>query len=163
MIQKQYYRKIFQFILIFCAVIYMNEIAVKWVDGLQFIGTDKWGHAVVIDSDTDHGGENTGFRPMELLLVALGACTGMDIVTILKKMKKDVHSLVIRVRGERAEEYPRYYKNIEIIYEISGTNLDKESVEKAIKLSEEKYCSVSANLREKKSEIKTTYKIIEMH
>jgi len=63
----------------------MNEITVKWVDGLQFIGTDKWGHAVVIDSDNEHGGENTGFRPMELLLIALGACTGMDIVTILKR------------------------------------------------------------------------------
>jgi len=69
----------------------------------------------------------------------------------------------LKVRGERVEEYPRYYKNIEIIYEISGKNLDKESVEKAIKLSEEKYCSASANLRDKKSEIKTTYRIIEEH
>ncbi|MEM3832199.1 MAG: hypothetical protein QW128_01185 [Thermoprotei archaeon] len=72
----------------------------------------------------------------------------------MRKMKKDVYSLVIKVQGERAEEYPRYYKHIEIIYEITGSGLDKESVEKAIKLSEEKYCSASANLRDKKSEIK---------
>ena len=140
----------------------MNEITVKWVDKMQFIGMDKYGHSVVIDSDNEHGGENTGFRPMELLLIALGACTGMDVVNILKRMKKDVRSLVIKVQGERAEEYPKYYKHIEIIYEITGIGLDKDSVEKAIKLSEEKYCSASANLRDKKSEIKTTYKIIEL-
>ena len=140
----------------------MNEITVKWVSGMQFIGMDKYGHSVVIDSDNEHGGENTGFRPMELLLIALGACTGMDVVNILKRMKKDVRSLVIKVQGERAEEYPKYYKHIEIIYEITGIGLDRDSVEKAIKLSEEKYCSASANLRDKKSEIKTTYKIIEL-
>lgn len=133
----------------------------KWVNEMQFIGIDKYGHSVVIDSDSEHGGENTGFRPMELLLIALGGCTGMDVVNILKKMKKDVRSLVIKVRGERAEDYPRYYKSIEIVYEITGSGLDKDSVEKAIKLSEEKYCSVSANLSNKKSEIKTSYKIIE--
>ncbi len=134
-------------------------IRVKWVDKLQFVASDRHNHSILIDSSTDSGGEDLGLGPMNLLLCALGSCTGMDIVEILRKQRQKPTSFQVFLRGERNNDYPRYYKKIEIRYMIKGMNVDKNAAERAIKLSREKYCSVEATLL-KSPEIVSSYEII---
>ncbi|GIM48186.1 peroxiredoxin [Collibacillus ludicampi] len=104
------------------------------------------GHTIVMDASPDFGGENQGARPMELLLAGLGGCTGIDIVSTLEKMRLHVESLTIEIDGERAEEYPQRYTDIHLRYIINGHDLTPDKVERAIRLSKEKYCSASASL-----------------
>ncbi len=135
---------------------------VKFVDGMQFVGQSGTGHAFVMDAAPSVGGENTGPRPMELLLVGVGGCTAMDVVSILRKKKMDVRDLQVNVKGHWVEgenTYPKYFKDIEIEYVVTGTGLTEDAVKRAVSLSEDKYCSVMANLRGV-SKITTSYKII---
>lgn len=134
-------------------------IRVKWVDKLLFVASDRHNHSIIIDSPTDSGGEDLGLGPMNLLLCALGSCTGMDIVDILRKQRQKPTSFQVLLRGERNMEYPRYYKKIEVRYIIKGKNVEKNAVERAIKLSREKYCSVEATLL-KSPEIVSNYEIV---
>ena len=124
-------------------------VNVKWDGGLRFVGTDSSGHSIVMDASKSFGGEGSGFSPLQLLLVALGGCTGIDVIDILRKQRQDVDDLEIVVSGERAEEPPRIYKNIRIEYRIKGKNIKEKAVKRAIQLSEDKYCSVGAMLRAK--------------
>jgi putative redox protein len=130
---------------------------VKWTDGYQFVGESKTGHALVMDSPE---GAGTAATPMELVLQALCGCTGMDIVSILQKMKKDLRKLEISAEAERSEDYPKVFTRIHLHYKIEGKGVDKESVEKAIRLSEDKYCSISAMLR-KSVALSTDYEVVE--
>ena len=131
----------------------------KWVDKLQFVASDTHNHSIIIDTSTDSGGEGLGLGPMNLLLCALGSCTGMDIVEILRKQRQTPSSFQVFLRGERNKDYPKYYRKIEVRYVVKGKNLEKIAVERAIKLSREKYCSVEATLM-KSPEIASSYEIV---
>lgn len=131
-------------------------ILVRWIGKTQFVATDNMGHSLVIDTPKEFGGDNTGFTPMQLLLAALGGCTGMDMINILEKQRQKVGGLEIKVYGERKPEPPRVYNKIHIEYLVKGEDLDEKAVQKAIKLSEEKYCSVGAMIR-KEAKLTTSY------
>ena len=122
---------------------------VKWLDGLQFVATDDLGHSIVMDAPKQSGGEGSSFSPMQLLLVALGGCTGMDVVHILKKQRQQVNDLEVLVSGKRVREPPKVYTNIHVEYKIKGKNMRETAVQRAIQLSEDKYCSARAMLRAK--------------
>ena len=121
-------------------------IKVKWIDGMQFVATDSSGHSIVMDTSEKSGGEGPGFSPMQLLLVALGGCTGMDVIHNMRKQRQQVEDLELLVSGKRVEEQPRVYNNINVEYRIKGKGIKETAVQRAIKLSEDKYCSVGATL-----------------
>ncbi len=125
----------------------MKRAKVKWVENLKFVGDAPSGHSILMDGPTEAGGDNVAIRPGELTLVALGGCTGIDVVTILKKMKVDFDSFEIFVDAEPRQEYPKSWETLHVKYVISGTGIDPSKVQKAIDLSVDKYCSVSAMLR----------------
>jgi len=121
----------------------MQTARVKWVGQEQFLALTPSGHAMPLDSDR---GSNAAPGPMEMLLVALGACTATDVVGILAKKRQKLESLEVVVRGERAAEPPTVWVKLEIVYKLRG-QLDEKAVRDAIELSENKYCSVAATLR----------------
>jgi putative redox protein len=122
-----------------------------------FVGRTPSGHSIVLD--TDHA-RNSAPTPMELLLVALGSCTGVDVVSILRKKRQEVSAYRVEVRGERRDAHPRSYKRMEVHHIVTGRNISEQSVAQAIQLSEEKYCSVAATLRPT-AEIVSSFEIIE--
>ncbi len=122
-----------------------------------FVGFSPSGHAVTIDTDR---GRNSAPSPMELLLLALGSCTGVDVVSILRKKRQAVTDYRVEVRGERRDEYPRSYTRMEVHHIVSGRNISERSVAQAIELSEQKYCSVAGTLRPT-VEIVSSFEIIE--
>jgi putative redox protein len=138
----------------------MVEAKVMLVEGMQFRGTATSGHTLIMDADDDAGGKNKGFRPMELLLVGFGGCSGMDVISILRKKRQQVAGLEINVKGEKTDEYPKIYKQVHIEYVVKGKGVQKEAVERAIALSLDKYCSVGATLA-KAGTITHSYRIVE--
>ncbi len=138
----------------------MIEAKVTYVDGLQFVGEAASGHAIVMDGDREVGGRNTGVRPMEMLLIGLGGCSGMDVVSILKKKKQEINGVEIKVKGEKAENYPKKFTDIDIEFIVRGRNVSEDAVKKAVELSMGKYCSVKATL-EGSAKVTWSYKIIE--
>jgi putative redox protein len=133
----------------------MGQVKVSWQPGGRiFIGTDSTKHSVVL-STVDEG---VGMKPSELLLVAVGSCTAVDVVNILEKKRIQLNSLEIQVSGEQDTEPPWTFRKIHIHYKIQGAELTDKAVEQAIQLSEEKYCSVSATVRAT-AEISTSYEI----
>ncbi len=138
----------------------MLTAKVKWVDGLQFVGESGTGHAIVMDGDKEVGGNNTGMRPMELLLIGLGGCSGMDIASILQKKKQQVADIEIHIKGQKADTYPKKFTDIEIEFIVSGKDLTEDAVKRAVELSMEKYCSVKATL-EGTAKINFNYRIIQ--
>ncbi|MBI5102334.1 MAG: OsmC family protein [Nitrospirae bacterium] len=138
----------------------MLTAKIKYTDGMQFVGEAGSGHAIVMDTDGKFGGVNTGLRPTELLLIAVGGCSGMDIVSVLKKKKQQLTGLEIIVGGEKAEEYPQKFTDINIEFIVKGRGLSEEAVKKAVDLSMDKYCSVKATL-EGSAKFTFSYKIVE--
>jgi putative redox protein len=138
----------------------MVEAIVTLVGDMEFTGTAISGHSLTMDADDVVGGKNAGFRPMELLLVGFGGCSGMDVISILRKKRQAVSGLEIRVKGEKTDSYPKIYKTVHIEYLVKGRDVQKEAVERAITLSLEKYCSVGATLA-KAGTITHSYKILE--
>jgi len=126
-----------------------SVVRVKWVDGMRFVATDSLGHSIVMDASKQAGGEGSGFTPLQLLLVALGGCTGIDIVDIMRKQRQHVDDLEMLVSGERVKEPPRVYSNIHVEYRVKGKDIKEKAVKRAIRLSEDKYCSVGAMLKAK--------------
>ena len=131
---------------------------VTWVQKRQFVGTDSSKHSVVMSSQDEENA--TGMRPSELLLVALGGCTGYDVVDILLKKRQQLTGLEIVVTGEQDADPPWAYRKIHIHYVVRGRGLREKAVRDAIALSEEKYCSVSATVRGV-AEITQDYTIVE--
>jgi putative redox protein len=121
----------------------MQTASVKWIGGQQFVATSPSGHALTIDSDRQ---SNKAPGPMELLLMALGACTATDVVTILGKKRQKLESLEVLCSGERAPEPPTVWTKLEVLFRLRGT-LDEAAVQHAMSLTEEKYCSVAAMLK----------------
>ena len=119
------------------------NISVKWIDGLLMVGKSDSGHAIVMDGPPEIGGENLGVRPMEMLLLGMAGCTMIDVVSTLKKMREDIVDCQTQVSADRDEEYPKVFTNINVHFILKGKQLNPSKVDKAIKLSAEKYCSAS--------------------
>jgi len=124
----------------------MMKTRIKWVENACLIGEADSGHGVVIDGAPDIGGRNLGVRPMEMMLMGLGGCTAMDVLSILKKTRQNVTDCVIEVDGQRRDEYPKIFTQIHVHFIIKGYDLKDNHVKRAVNLSAEKYCSVSAML-----------------
>lgn len=122
------------------------HVSVKWIDGVSFVGESETGHAVVMDGAPENGGRNIGMRPMEMLLIGMGGCTSFDVVTILKKARQQVIDCVAEITAERAAEIPKVFTKIHVHFVVTGDNLNPAQVERAVKLSAEKYCSASIML-----------------
>lgn len=120
-----------------------TSVNLKWTGKMSF-ETELFGHKLVVDAGEDHGGEDKGPRPKPLMLTALAGCTGMDVVSILKKMRVEVEDLEIIVEADMTEEHPKYYKSMHVIYQFKGTDLPMEKLQKAVSMSEDTYCGVSA-------------------
>jgi putative redox protein len=138
----------------------MLNAKITYVKGLQFVGEPSSGHAIVMDGDTSAGGYDTAVRPMELLLLGIGGCSGMDVISVLKKKKQTVTGFEINVNGKKAEEYPKKFTDINLEFVIKGKNISEEALKKAIDLSMNKYCSVKATL-EGSAKINFSYTIRE--
>ncbi|WP_130536544.1 OsmC family protein [Thiomicrorhabdus indica] len=120
---------------------------VKWNgSGMAFDATASTGHTVRMDAAPEVGGENTGPRPMEMVLMGLGGCTGIDVVMMLQKMGQDIKDVQIEIESERAEDIPKVYTKIHVNFKVIGTDLNEKKVKRAVDLSAEKYCSVSKML-----------------
>lgn len=119
---------------------------VKWLDHMSFVGESDSGHSVVMDGAPEFGGRNLGIRPMEMLLLGLGGCTAFDIVMILNKSRQPIVDCEVEIDAERAQEVPKVFTRIHVHFVISGRQLDPVKVEKAVKLSADKYCSASEML-----------------
>ena len=136
-----------------------NVIDMAWTDNIAF-ETDMDGHKVVIDASEEVGGSDLGPRPKKLLLTALAGCTGIDVVMILKKMKVVPEAFNVIVEGELTDEHPKYYNKMKVIYQFKGKNLPMAKLEKAVNLSETKYCGVSAIFRQA-MEMESEIRIVE--
>jgi putative redox protein len=121
----------------------MSTATVKWIEGKQFIGIDSTNHSVVLSTP----GEGIGIKPSDLLLIAVAACSAVDVVEILEKKRMPLSQLVINSSGEQDQDPPWTFRKIHVHYKIGGRNLTEKAVAQAIQLSEEKYCSVFATIR----------------
>jgi len=119
---------------------------VKWVEQVSFVAESGSGHAVVVDGAPEAGGRNLGMRPMELLLAGTAACTAFDVVWILKRARQPVADCVVDAEAERAPQEPKVFTRIHLGYAVAGRGLDARQVERAVKLSKEKYCSATIML-----------------
>ena len=124
-----------------------ETINLEWKDGMSF-EADVAGYKIAIDSDPEFGGQNKGPKPKPLMMVALAGCTGMDLVSLMNKMRVNYDSLNIIVEGDLTEEHPKHYTKMKVIYEISGKEVDLKKVEKAVMMSKEKYCGVSYSYKQ---------------
>jgi len=136
------------------------EVQVIWSNGLSFSGSADSGFSVPMGADPSVGGNNDGFRPLELFALGLAGCTAMDVVSILQKKRQSVTAFEVHVRSERGSEHPRTFTKVNIEYLVTGRNIEKAAVERAIELSETKYCPAQAMLKEAVP-ITSSYKIIE--
>lgn len=133
---------------------------IQLVEGMTFIAESGSGHAVVVDAAPDVGGRNLGARPMELVLMGTGACSAIDVVHILRKARQTVSGCVVELDSERAPEDPKVFTRIHLHYIVTGKGLAQAQVERAIKLSKEKYCSATFMLA-KTAEISFDFEIRE--
>ncbi len=124
-----------------------EEIKVDWLENMAF-KAEVNGHEILLDAADAVGGENRGPRPKPLMMVALAGCTGMDVISILKKMRVEVEGFAVRVVGDLTEEHPKHFEKMHVIYEFKGKDLPMDKLEKAINLSEERYCGVSVSYRQ---------------
>lgn len=134
------------------------EATLRWEGGMRFGGVAESGGAITLDARPEHGGTGQGPSPMETVLLALAGCTGMDVVSILGKMRAPLEGLEIRVSGDRADDHPRVFTRIRLEYVFRGHDLRPDQAGRAVQLSQDKYCSVSAMLR-KSAELTYTWRI----
>ena len=120
------------------------DAKVVWKNRMSFEGTSDSGFTVPLGTTPAVGGDDDGFRPLELLAIGLAGCTAMDVISILTKKKQDVHSFDVQVHAERAEEHPKVFTHLTIEYILSGKNIDRNAVERAVDLSANKYCPAQA-------------------
>ena len=122
------------------------KTVIKWIDGMMMVGESASGHAVVMDGPEALGGKNLGIRPMEMLLLGMGGCSMIDVVSTLKKMRQQVHDCRAEISAERAPQHPKIFTKIHMHFVLTGINLNQKKVGKAISLSADKYCSASIML-----------------
>ena len=123
-----------------------EEVSVSWLDKMAF-ETEINGHKIVIDAVSAVGGEDKGPRPKPFMLASLGGCTAMDVISILKKMRVEVKDFKVTVTGDLTEEHPKHFYKMHVVYAFTGKDLPMDKLEKAVNLSEERYCGVSATYR----------------
>ncbi len=138
------------------------QATIKWVDGRLFIGESGSGHSVVMDGPPDHGGRNMGVRPMEMILLGVGGCSSFDVVDILQKGRHDIVGCTAELTAERVDAVPSVFSKIHLHFKVSGKNLPITAVERAVKLSAEKYCSASIMLDKAGVEISHDFEVIEV-
>jgi putative redox protein len=138
------------------------KATIKWVDGVMFVGETGSGHAVVMDGPPDHGGRNIGMRPMEMLLLGVGGCSSFDVIDILKKGRHQVKGCVTELTAERVDTVPSVFSKIHLHFVVTGHDLKAAAVERAVKLSAEKYCSASIMLSKAGVEITHDFEVIEV-
>lgn len=136
------------------------ECTVRWHNGMSFVAETGSGHMVAMDGAPDAGGRNLAPRPMELILVGTGGCTSFDIVMILKRGRQEISGCEVKVTAERAEADPKVFTKINFHYTVTGKGLKPDAVNRAVKLSAEKYCSASIMLG-KTAEMSHTWQIVE--
>ena len=136
-----------------------EQIKVSWKDKMAF-SAEVNGHEIVLDAAEKVGGEDRGPRPKPLMMTALAGCTAMDVVSILKKMRVEVDDFNVSVEGDLTEEHPKHFSKMHVIYEFKGKDLPMEKLKKAVSLSEERYCGVSATYR-KAMELTSEIKVVE--
>lgn len=124
-----------------------ETINVSWMDGMAFEANVS-GNKIIIDATENVGGKNRGPQPKPLMMVSLAGCTAMDVISILEKMRVKVDKFNVRVEGELTEEHPKHFSKMNIIYEFTGKELPMAKLEKAVNLSQDRYCGVSYNYRE---------------
>lgn len=134
---------------------------VKWLDHMSFVGESGSGHSVVMDGAPEAGGRNLGVRPMEMLLLGLGGCSSFDVVMILQKSRQAISDCEVLLEAERASEDPKVFTRIHMHFIVKGHNLSVDKVERAVKLSAEKYCSASMMLG-KTANITHDFEVIEV-
>lgn len=132
----------------------------NWVEDMTFVATSGSGHALVLDAAPDIGGHNLGPRPMELVLMGTGGCTAIDVVHILRKGRQPVSGCTVELEAQRAEQDPKVFTRIHFKFAVKGKGLKPEAVERAIRLSAEKYCSASIMLA-KTAELTHEFEIVE--
>lgn len=133
---------------------------VKWIEGMCMLGESDSGHGIIMDAAPQTGGRNLGTRPMEMILMGLGGCSTVDVMLILRKSHQNVTNCVVDIQAERRETEPKVFTDIQLHYTITGIDLKESHIKRAIDLSAEKYCSVSAML-EKTAKITYDYEIIQ--
>lgn len=136
------------------------EGVVQLVSGMEFLATSENGHTMTLDAAPAVGGQNRGPRPMELLLLGLGGCTGMDVISMLRKMNQEVSSYRVRLHAEQAEAHPRVFTRIEVEHVVRGRNLRQSAIHRAVELSATRYCAAAAMLGQT-AEIGECYRIID--
>ncbi len=136
------------------------KVSTRWEDGNRFTATDAWGHKLVMDAPTGPNAPFVAFKPAHALLAALAACSGIDVVSILKKQRQQVTGLEINVTGHQQPEPPTPFVEMHVEYVVTGLGLDEEAVKRAIRLSEEKYCTVEATIRGV-TKLTSSYRIVE--
>ena len=134
---------------------------ISWVDGALFVAEGGTGHTITMDGAPDVGGRNLASRPMEIVLIGMGGCTAIDVVSMLKKQRQDIEGIEVSLVAERAEEHPKVFNQVKLVYTVRGRNLNKALVERAVALSDEKYCSATAMVR-KSAEIAHEIVLVEV-
>ncbi|TXL70002.1 OsmC family protein [Vineibacter terrae] len=120
---------------------------ITWAENALFVGESGSGHTVTMDGAPDVGGHDLAARPMEMVLIGMGGCTAIDVVSMLKKQRQDVRGMAIELVAERAEEPPKVFTQVKLIYRMRGKGLNRALIERAVALSEDKYCSATAMIR----------------
>jgi putative redox protein len=133
---------------------------VTWINGRAFLGESGSGHGIVMDGAPDAGGRNIGVRPMEMMLLGLGGCTAFDVVMILEKSREKITGCEVDMEATRAADDPKVFTHVKMTYTFTGKDLKPASVERAVKLSAEKYCSAS-KMFEMTAKLEHTWKIID--
>ncbi|HEY2875478.1 MAG: OsmC family protein [Reyranellales bacterium] len=134
-----------------------NTAKVSWVDGALFVAEGGSGHTITMDGAADIGGRNLASRPMEVMLMGMGGCTAIDVVSMLKKQRQDIEGVEVSLSGERATEHPMVYTEVKLVYTVRGRKLNRALVERAVSLSDEKYCSATAMF---KKTAKVTHEVV---
>jgi putative redox protein len=138
------------------------QAVVKWIDGAQFLGESGSGHGVLMDGPPDHGGRNTGVRPMEMLLLGLGGCSAFDVMSILSKARQEIVDCRCELQAERAEGVPSPFTKIHMHFVVSGKELKEAQVKRAVELSATKYCSASIMLEAGGVKITHDYEVVQV-
>jgi putative redox protein len=138
------------------------QATVKWIDGVMFVGESGSGHAVVMDGPAEHGGRNMGIRPMEMVLLGVGGCSSFDVVHILQKGKNRIVDCITEISAERVDAVPSVFSKIHLHFIVTGHDLKESAVERAVKLSAEKYCSAAIMLGNAGVEITHDFEVKEV-
>lgn len=120
---------------------------ITWVQDALFVGESGSGHSITMDGSPDVGGRNLAARPMEMVLIGMGGCTAIDVASMLRKQRQDVRDIIVELEAERADDHPKVFTAVKLVYRVRGKKLNRALVERAVALSDEKYCSATAMIR----------------